>query len=54
MNALMVEHNVVKIQYVETQLVRMYVIVKMVSKRKEGYALVGALNAEPQKSFPSW
>ena len=51
MNALMVEQNVLKIPYVETQLGHMYVIVKMVSKRKEEYVLVGALNDVLRKSF---
>ena len=44
MNALMVEQNVERIQYVETQLDHMNVTVKMVLKREEGYALVGVMN----------
>lgn len=44
MNAPMVEHDVDRIQFVETQSDHINVTVKMVSRREEEYVLVGALN----------
>lgn len=48
MNAPMVEHDVDRIQFVETQSDHINVTVKMVSRREEEYVLVGALNVFPR------